>query len=144
MGTIFFYFSFFFILHFQQTFCKNGKEMKPSSNMDLNPMDYFVWGYLEGGTKRRTHNKKTSLITSIKKEMAPMDREMFMPCEHKVINAEEDYIDKFFRGRPHLSYFLMLSLICTLLLASSNNKENIILEFIIMIYARLMNTWCWC
>ena len=75
------------------------KEMRPPSSPDLNPMDFFVCGYLEGGANRRAHNTKNSLITSIKKEMASMDKEMvkracasFRGHIQMVIDAEMDFL----------------------------------------------------
>ena len=76
------------------------KDMWPPSSPDLNPMDYFVWGYFEGRTNRRAHNTKQSLITSIKKEMASMDRDMlkracasFRGRVQKVLDVEGEYFE---------------------------------------------------
>ena len=40
------------------------KEQWPSSSPDLNPMDYFIWSYLQAHTNRRPHTTKVSLIVS--------------------------------------------------------------------------------
>ena len=52
------------------------KDCWPPSSPDLNPLDYFVWGYVETHTNRRTHTTKASLITSIKENFASMDKAM--------------------------------------------------------------------
>ncbi len=35
------------------------------SSSDLNPLDYFVWSYVENITNITSHNTKASLITAI-------------------------------------------------------------------------------
>ena len=37
----------------------------PRSSPDLNPLDYFVWSYVENITNMTSHNTKASLITTI-------------------------------------------------------------------------------
>ena len=37
----------------------------PSSSPDLNPLDYFVWSYVENITNMTSHNTKASLIAAI-------------------------------------------------------------------------------
>ena len=37
----------------------------PPSSPDLNPLDYFVWSYVENITNMTSHNTKASLITGI-------------------------------------------------------------------------------
>ena len=37
----------------------------PPSSLDLNPLDYFVWSYIENITKMTSHNTKASLIAAI-------------------------------------------------------------------------------
>ena len=37
----------------------------PPSSPDLNPLDYFVWSYVENITNTTSHNTKTSLIAAI-------------------------------------------------------------------------------
>ena len=48
----------------------------PSSFPDLNPLDYFVWSYVENITNMTSHNTKASLIAAIhracKKGMLPI------------------------------------------------------------------------
>jgi hypothetical protein len=51
-----------------------SKDCWPPSSPDLNPLDYFVWGYLESHTNRRAHTNKASLIISIKENFAFMDK----------------------------------------------------------------------
>jgi hypothetical protein len=50
----------------------------------LNPLDYFVWGYLGTHTNRRAHTTKAYLITSIKENFASMEA---------VIKAEGDFFE---------------------------------------------------
>ena len=38
----------------------------PPSSPDLNPVDYFVWSYVENITNMTSHNTKTSLIAAIR------------------------------------------------------------------------------
>ena len=38
----------------------------PPSSPDLNPLDYFVWSYVENNTNMTSHNTKASLITAIR------------------------------------------------------------------------------
>ena len=37
----------------------------PPSSPDLNPLDYFVWSYVENITNMTSHNTKASLIATI-------------------------------------------------------------------------------
>ena len=37
----------------------------PSSSLNLNPLDYFLWSYVENITNMTSHNTKASLITAI-------------------------------------------------------------------------------
>ena len=39
----------------------------PPSSPDLNPLDYFVWSYVENITNMTSHNTKASLIASIRR-----------------------------------------------------------------------------
>ena len=41
------------------------------SSPDLNPLDYFVWSYIENITNMTSHNTKASLITAIFAELPP-------------------------------------------------------------------------
>lgn len=76
------------------------KDMWPPSSPDLNPMDYFVWGYLEARVNRRPHTTKASLIASIREQFEglPMDL-VTKACGRfrgritAVIEAEGNYID---------------------------------------------------
>ena len=38
----------------------------PPSSPDLNPLDYFVWSYIENITNMTSHNTKASLIAAIR------------------------------------------------------------------------------
>jgi hypothetical protein len=51
-----------------------SKDCWPPSSLELNPLDYFVWGYLETHINRRAHTKKAALIISIKENFASMDK----------------------------------------------------------------------
>ena len=41
------------------------KSIRPPCSPDLNPLDYFVWSYVENITNMTSHNTKSSLITAI-------------------------------------------------------------------------------
>ena len=42
----------------------------PPSSLDLNPLDYFVWSYVENTTNMTSHNTKASLIAAIRRAPA--------------------------------------------------------------------------
>ena len=44
----------------------------PPSSSDLNPLDYFVWSYVENITNMTSHNTKTSLIATIRRVFAEL------------------------------------------------------------------------
>ena len=44
----------------------------PLSSTDLNPLDYFVWSYVENITNMTSHNTKASLITAIRRVFAEL------------------------------------------------------------------------
>ena len=46
---------------------------QPLSSPDLNPLDYFVWSYVENITNMTSHNTKASRITAIA-EYSPSTR----------------------------------------------------------------------
>ena len=78
------------------------KDMWPPSSPDLNPMDYFVWGYLESRVNRRPHTTKASLIASMKQQFASMPSTLvtcacgrFRTRITAVIEAEGNYIEQF-------------------------------------------------
>ena len=43
------------------------KTVRPPSSSDLNPLDYFVWSYVENITNMTFHNTKASLIAAIRR-----------------------------------------------------------------------------
>jgi hypothetical protein len=78
-----------------------SKDCWPPSSPDLNPLDYFVWGYLGTRTNRCAHATKASLITSIKEYFASMDKAMvaktcvaFRGRVEAVIEAEGGFLIK--------------------------------------------------
>ena len=44
----------------------------PPSSPDLNPLDYFVWSYVENITNMTSHNTKASLIAAIRRVFAEL------------------------------------------------------------------------
>ena len=44
----------------------------PHSSTDLNPLDYFVWSYVENITNMTSHNTKASLIAAIRRIFAEL------------------------------------------------------------------------
>ena len=44
----------------------------PSSYLYLNPLDYFVWSYVDNITNMTSHNTKTSLIAAIRRVFAEL------------------------------------------------------------------------
>ena len=72
----------------------------PPSSPDLNPLDYFVWSYVENITNMTSHNTKASLIAAIRRlftELPPALVEkvcsQFRICIEAVIEAEGGYIE---------------------------------------------------
>ena len=43
------------------------KSVRPPSSPELNPLDYFVWSYVENITNMTSHNTKANLITAIRR-----------------------------------------------------------------------------
>ncbi len=77
-----------------------SKDCWPPSSPDLNPLDYFVCGYLGTHTIQRAHTTKASLITSIKENFAAMDKAMvaktcmaFRGWVKAVIKAEGNFFE---------------------------------------------------
>ena len=71
----------------------------PSSS-DLNPLDYFVWSYLENITNMTSHNTKVSLITAIRRVFTELPSALaekacsqFRIRIEAVIEAEGGYIE---------------------------------------------------
>ena len=67
---------------------------------DLNPLDYFVWSYVENITNMISHNTKASLIASIRRVIAePPSALVEKACSQfririeAVIEAEGGYIE---------------------------------------------------
>ena len=72
----------------------------PPSFPDLNPLDYFVWSYVENITNMTSHNTKASLIATIRRvftELPPVLVEkacsQFRIRIEAVIEAEGGYIE---------------------------------------------------
>ena len=70
------------------------------SSLDLNPLDYLVWSYVENITNMTSHNTKASLIAAIRRvftELPPALVEkacsQFRICIEAVIEAEVGYIE---------------------------------------------------
>ena len=74
----------------------------PPSSSDLNPLDYFVWSYVENITNMTSNNTKVSLIAAIRQVFAKLPSALvekacsqFRICIRieAVIEAEGDYIE---------------------------------------------------
>ena len=72
----------------------------PTSSPDLNPLDYFVWSYVENITNLTSHNTKASLIAAIHRVFAELPPALVEnACSHfririeTVIKAEGGYIE---------------------------------------------------
>ena len=70
------------------------------SSPDLNPLDYFVWSYVENITNMTSHNTKASRIASIRQVFAELPPALvekacsqFRIRIETVIEAEGDYIE---------------------------------------------------
>ena len=71
-----------------------------SSSLDLNPLNYFVWSYIENITNMTSHNTKASLITVIHRVFAELPPALvekacsqFQIHIEVVIEAEGGYIE---------------------------------------------------
>ena len=71
----------------------------PPSSPDLNPLDYFVWSYVENITNMTSHNTKASLIATIHRVFAELppalvekSSSQFRIRIEAVIEAEGGYI----------------------------------------------------
>ena len=49
----------------------------PASSPDLNPLDYFVWSYVENITNITSHNTKARLITAISRVFTELRRRLW-------------------------------------------------------------------
>ena len=72
----------------------------PLSSPDLNPLDYFVWSYVENITNMTSHNTKASLIAAIRRVFAELPPVLvvkscfqFRIRIEAVIEAEGGYIE---------------------------------------------------
>ena len=72
----------------------------PPSSPDLNPLDYFVWSYVENITNMTFHNSKASLIVAIRRvfaelPLAPVEKacSQFRIGIEALIEAEGGYIE---------------------------------------------------
>ena len=72
----------------------------PPSSPDLNPLDYFVWSYVENITNMTSHNTKASLIAAIRRVLAELPPAFvgkacfqFQIRIEAVIEAEGGYIE---------------------------------------------------
>ena len=72
----------------------------PPSSPDLNPLDYFVWSYVENITNMTSHNTKASLIAAIRRVFAELPPalvekacSLFRIRIEAVIEAEGGYIE---------------------------------------------------
>ena len=71
----------------------------PPSSPDLNPLDYFVWSYVENITNMTSHNTKASLIAAIRRVLTELPPALvekacsqFRIRIETVIEAESGYI----------------------------------------------------
>ena len=76
------------------------KSVRPPSSLDLNPLDYFVWSYVENITNMTSHNTKASLIAAICRVFAELPPALvektcsqFRIRIEVVIEAEGGYIE---------------------------------------------------
>ena len=72
----------------------------PPSSPDLNPLDYFVWSYVENITNMTSHNTKASLITAIRRVFAELPPALVEKAYYQfririevMIEAEVGYIE---------------------------------------------------
>ena len=72
----------------------------PHFSPDLNPLDYFVWSYVENITNRTSHNTKASLIATIRRVFTELPLALvekacsqFRIRIEAVIEAEGGYIE---------------------------------------------------
>ena len=72
----------------------------PPFSHDRNPLNYFVWSYVEKITNMTSHNTKASLIAAIRRVFAELPRgfvekacSQFRICIEVVIEAESGYIE---------------------------------------------------
>ena len=76
------------------------KSVRPPSSSDLNPLDYFVWSYVENITNMTSHNTKANLIAAIRRVFAELSSALvekacsqFRIRIEAVIEAEGGYIE---------------------------------------------------
>ena len=75
-------------------------DLWPPSSPDCNPLDYFVWGVLEGKVNSRPYNNKEALKAAIRDAMINMDRNAiakacssFRSRLEKVVAADGGHIE---------------------------------------------------
>ncbi len=89
-----------------QDWCKKNipefwnKELWPPCSPDCNPLDYFVWGFLEKEVNRMPHNNAESLKAEITRSMASLPRDtvvkacrQFRARLQAVVDANGDFIE---------------------------------------------------
>ena len=76
------------------------KSVRPHFSPDLNPLDYFIWSYVENITNMTSHNTKASLIASIRRVFAELPPALvekacskFQICIKALIEAEGGHIE---------------------------------------------------
>ena len=74
--------------------------MWPPCSPDCNPLDYFVWGFLEKEVNRMPHNNAMSLKAEITRSMASLPRDtvvkacrQFRARLQAVVDANGDFIE---------------------------------------------------
>ena len=74
--------------------------LSPPNSTDLNPLDYFVWSYVQNITNMTSHNTIASLITAIRRILAELPPALVKKvcsqcqiCIEAVIEAEGRYIE---------------------------------------------------
>ena len=76
------------------------KPVRPHFSLDLKPLDYLVWSYIENISNMTFHKIKASLIAAIRRVFAELPRALlekacsqFRICIETVIEAEGGYIE---------------------------------------------------
>ena len=84
----------------QQDSAPVNKSKETPSSLDLNPLDYFLWSYVENITNMTSHNTKASLIAEFRRVFAELRPALVeKSCSQSririeaVIEAEGGYIE---------------------------------------------------